>query len=676
MLNNTRISIKLSLNATISVLLILSLVVSGTSNNFALAKNSLNEEDLVEMAIDQTEDEVVDVNLIRRDDNNATSDLLDENTINDNYLLSDNNSDSLPELKENSWRYIDGQRTDNELDSFSTFRSGMYDHSSVLAHGIDISEHQGNIDWATAKNYVDFVIIRAGYAGNYDIYDDKKWLDNVQACERYGIPYGVYLYSYAENVNDANSEADHLLRLLSGHRPTYPVYIDMEDKVTAAAGRDAAISIALTVCERIEAAGYTPGIYANLNWWRNYLNDSRFDNYERWVAQYNYRCDYDGDYRIWQYSSKGSVPGIAGYVDMNYDYGEISESAYQLVYNYDFYKSAYSDLRSAYGNNRQAYFRHFIRFGINEGRQGSPLFDFYYYKGHYGDLVSTYGNDNLKYYTHFMNCGWDEGRMPSEKFDIVSYYNANADLRSVYGRNIYQMYLHYNNYGYSEGRTAFGVDKICDAQTIYDDTDWTSVYSYDYYLNNNLDVKSAYIWKECVNGPLIDDYAVLRHFYLCGMIEGRRGNSTFDIKGYYNCNEDLRVVYGSNVRSYYLHYCMFGSQEGRSSNTNSKMHFRSELNGVDYSSLYDGEFYTDKNDDLKTTFSFNLTNCDKVVDDTAILKHLVNFGMNEKRQPSANFNVDTYKNRYEDLQVAYGNNWRAYYLHYMYFGVSEKRTAI
>src|SRR5699024_10319918 len=108
-------------------------------------------------------------------------------------------------------------------------------------------------------------------------------------CERLGIPYGVYIYSYATTVERASSEADHVLRLIEGHELSYPVYFDMEDYTTQNLGSVLLGQIAQTFCDKISAAGYDVGIYANLNWWNNYLTSSVFDNpnWSKWVAQYN-----------------------------------------------------------------------------------------------------------------------------------------------------------------------------------------------------------------------------------------------------------------------------------------------------------------------------------------------------------------------------------------------------
>lgn len=230
------------------------------------------------------------------------------------------------ELKENSWRYTNGELTvsdeseDAGIEAYST-RSNS--NKRPVAHGIDVSEHNGTINWDAVKNsgQVDFAILRVGYGDDYSYQDDKQWARNVSECERLGIPYGVYIYSYATSWSQLNSEVSHVKRLLKGHNPSYPVYIDMEDNSTIGLGRNTLTQFAKSFCDQINSAGYTAGVYANLNWWNNYLYASQLDNYERWVAQYNSSCWYEGDYGLWQYSSSGSVPGISGNVDMNYYYG-------------------------------------------------------------------------------------------------------------------------------------------------------------------------------------------------------------------------------------------------------------------------------------------------------------------------------------------------------------------
>ena len=235
----------------------------------------------------------------------------------------------------NSWRYTDGELTVVEPQALTRSVTPAWEWNGsgyvssngeiiegALFKGIDVSEHQGKIDWAKVKaDGIDFAIIRCGYGQDQTNQDDDCWEYNVSECERLGIPYGVYLYSYADSVQKASGEADHALRLLNGHNPQLPVYYDLEESsLESASNRALLANMATTFCDKIKSAGYTPGVYANLNWWNNYLTDPVFDQWDRWVAQYNYECRYEGEYSFWQCTSSGSVDGISGNVDINFGF--------------------------------------------------------------------------------------------------------------------------------------------------------------------------------------------------------------------------------------------------------------------------------------------------------------------------------------------------------------------
>ena len=196
---------------------------------------------------------------------------------------------------------------------------------------LDVSAHQGDIDWSTLWNsgQIDGVILRLGFGSDYTSQDDAKFLKNVKECERLGIPYGVYLYSYAVNTNDAISEANHALRLLknTGNNFKMGVWFDMEDAdgYKKRHGLDPynsnnynmLVSICATFVDRMSSNGYHSGVYASLSWFENQLKNSRLNNIEKWVAQWGNSCTYNGIYSIWQYSSNVQVPGISGRVDGN-----------------------------------------------------------------------------------------------------------------------------------------------------------------------------------------------------------------------------------------------------------------------------------------------------------------------------------------------------------------------
>lgn len=190
----------------------------------------------------------------------------------------------------------------------------------AVSKGIDVSKHQGKIDWAKVKKTdINFAIIRCGYGDDLPYQDDEYFAANVKGCEENHIPYGIYIYSYATNTTMAKSEANHVLRLINttGAMPTMPIYYDLEDKSQENLSAKTLGNIAETFCNAIMAKGYTVGVYANLNWWNNKLTDKRFDNWAKWVAQYNSTCSYEGTYDMWQYSSTGRVDGISGNSDMN-----------------------------------------------------------------------------------------------------------------------------------------------------------------------------------------------------------------------------------------------------------------------------------------------------------------------------------------------------------------------
>ena len=223
-------------------------------------------------------------------------------------------------LDPNSWRYENGvliNAGSDDIDAQSLSDDAL--PNGAVARGIDVSNHQGTVDWNKVKAAgIDFAILKVG-----PVYGkpDDSFERNAAECERLGIPYGVYYYSYARSVEDANKEADRTLAWLGGHHPSLPVYYDLEDNYILQDpnfSKDKLAQIAQAFCNRMEAVGFKSGIYANLNWLNNYLDSPSLSGYDHWVAQYNWRCDYAGSYSFWQYSSSGNVPGVNGRCDMNY----------------------------------------------------------------------------------------------------------------------------------------------------------------------------------------------------------------------------------------------------------------------------------------------------------------------------------------------------------------------
>lgn len=191
--------------------------------------------------------------------------------------------------------------------------------------GIDVSEFQGKIDWEKVKNSgVEFAILRCGYGMDFSNQDDVEYERNANECKRLGIPYGVYLMSYANTVEKARSEAKHVLRLIEGRKISLGVWYDIEDNGTSGAiNKETLTNIINTFCNTIKNAGHRVGVYANLNWLENKIERIIRDNYDIWVAQYYSKCEYEGKYIMWQHTSSGKVNGISTNVDMNILYEDL-----------------------------------------------------------------------------------------------------------------------------------------------------------------------------------------------------------------------------------------------------------------------------------------------------------------------------------------------------------------
>lgn len=184
--------------------------------------------------------------------------------------------------------------------------------------GIDVSVWQGDIDFNAVKaSGVEFVIIRAGYG----IGCKDKWFEqNYRKAKTCGLDVGAYWYSYANSGFEAAEEAQSCVNMLSGKSFEYPVYFDLEEKSQLNRGRVFCDSLITSFCNKLEACGYYAGFYTSLSTANNLVSAHVRNRYALWIAQWNTHCNYQGSYGLWQYSSSGSVPGVAGRVDMDYAY--------------------------------------------------------------------------------------------------------------------------------------------------------------------------------------------------------------------------------------------------------------------------------------------------------------------------------------------------------------------
>lgn len=189
---------------------------------------------------------------------------------------------------------------------------------SKIMSGVDVSTYQGDIDWALAKNNIDFAIIRAGYGKNNI---DKKAERNVKGCEDNGIPFGLYWFSYAYTTDMARKEAQYLIQFVKGHTPLFPLYFDFEyDSVEYAKKQGVTITnqllrdMAVAFCEELENAGYYAGIYANHDYVKRMYGEDIFKKYDLWYALWD-TSEPGRNVNLWQTSSTAKVGGISGNVD-------------------------------------------------------------------------------------------------------------------------------------------------------------------------------------------------------------------------------------------------------------------------------------------------------------------------------------------------------------------------
>lgn len=205
--------------------------------------------------------------------------------------------------------------------------------------GIDVSKHNGQVNWDKVKSKIDFAIIRIGHGSDINSQDDPQAINNMNACDRLGIPYGVYLYSYALTEEEAESEAKHMLRMIKGRNIKCGIWFDMEDADDYKNKHNLPLDvnhselytrICATFTNYIKENGYkNVGIYSSKYVFENIIGKDylQYSDIKIWVAQWNSKCTYNGRYDIWQYTSDGSVDGVpSARVDMNYMYTDFNET--------------------------------------------------------------------------------------------------------------------------------------------------------------------------------------------------------------------------------------------------------------------------------------------------------------------------------------------------------------
>ena len=248
----------------------------------------------------------------------------------------------------NSWRYQNGVLR-SDLGSSVSLYSMTTPPEGASLQGVDVSVHNGRIDWSKVKAAgIDFAILRLGYA---DVEMDDEFMNNVRGCQQNGIPFGVYVYSYAWDAASAAREGEGAVARLqqAGLDPddlALPVYYDIENVnpntgkpsgvngstyVEITGGAQTFVNMASSFIAPLQASGYEVGVYSSLSWWDSYLSSPEFSQWDRWIAQWYTSCTYEGDYTLWQYTSSGTVPGISGAVDLNWWYGAPDTSEVKIT---------------------------------------------------------------------------------------------------------------------------------------------------------------------------------------------------------------------------------------------------------------------------------------------------------------------------------------------------------
>lgn len=241
------------------------------------------------------------------------------------------------EYKYTGWQTIDGKRyyfdkNGNKVTGDQVIQGVKYSFGSDGALssgsgvlGIDVSKHNGNINWTEVKNSgVSFVIIRCGYRGSSTgaLIEDPKFKANVQGATAAGLKVGIYFFTQAVNQIEAVEEASMTVSLIKNYKISYPVFLDVEASGGRADGLDTGTrtQIVNAYCQTIQNSGYTAGVYANKTWLNSKLNVGSLGGYKIWLAQYAAAPTYNGRYDMWQYSSTGKIGGISGNTDLNISY--------------------------------------------------------------------------------------------------------------------------------------------------------------------------------------------------------------------------------------------------------------------------------------------------------------------------------------------------------------------
>lgn len=281
-----------------------------------------------------------------------------------------------------------------------------------MKKGIDISEHNGSIDFGKVKNDgIEFVIIKIGWIGNKNNHTlDKKFEEYYKNAKANGLKVGFYVYSYVENETAMLSAINWVKEKISGKSYDYPIFLDVEDSQISNLSKDLQTKLCKYFCENFNNSG----VYASLDWLKNKLNVNELLNYKIWLAQWTNASMHSAKFKVdlWQYTSKGKVNGISGMTDMNYCLAcktseeEITGRKPDLQYQVHLQDLGWQNIQNA-----------------NEGAgtegQSRRL-----------EAVKFFGNNGLqiKYRVHIQDIGWQEWKNSGEIAGTVGQSKAIEEL--------------------------------------------------------------------------------------------------------------------------------------------------------------------------------------------------------------------------------------------------------
>lgn len=290
------------------------------------------------------------------------------------------------------------------------------------------------------------------------------------------------------------------------------------------------------------------------------------------------------------------------------------------------------------------------------GKYAPVLDPAWYFENNAGAKEACEG-DLTKAEAYFVENDMANGVRGSEEFNVKYYLNNYPELKEKYVNDLKGAYDHYITIGKSQGLIA---DQMLDT-AVYEGVDYTYIYNYYYAMQHNPE-----IWEKCSHDPL----NMLEYFVTKGMDEGMKASPGFDWEAYRGYNGDLSEAFGDDIRQYYMHYLQNGYAEGRKAcHTYLQNDSETYYKGMDYSAVFNAEYYLDNNPDA---MEYAKTHSKKE-SKKAALEHFVLWGMKQGRLGNATFDPKMYKALYSDIRDAYGDCIECYYYHYMVSGKSEGR---